>query len=750
MMTLRIKKREWFWVSFSIFASSLSTLAFEVTSDSAPDPGIIAGNVRLGIVNDSAADPYQWLEDIHASRSLDWVKEKTQSTVSTLSAHSRYAAIADHVKKILNSDDRIAYPDLRGGYVYNFWQDEGHIQGIWRRARLADYQKNLLRANWEILLDIDELSRVDSVTWVFGGADCLAPDYNRCIIRLSDGGRDASVFREFDLTQKAFVPAPQGFHLSETKGFLTWLDADHAWVGANLGPETCTVAGYPRQIKVWTRGQSLAQATLIFTGAPSDAYLHAWTLRNSKGNDVHVVWRSKSFHEFEVYTLPVDTTGKSIENIAPQTIILQKLPFPLDAEFVGFHHEKFFFRLRREWKIGVRQFSAGIILALARKDIAKPSVEENVEVVHTPKPGEAYEKFFYTQEQLFLIVYKSVQARLLRLDQDESGHWQSTALAYPDHGSIQLISVDPDGSQFITNYSSFLTPPSLFLSHEDPAGLVGSHPVLLYQTPPQFDARDLVVRQEFATSRDGTLVPYFIIHKKTLKLNGKNPTLLYAYGGFEYSLAPNYDGVRGKVWLEQGGVFVSANIRGGGEFGPDWHAAALRTNRQRAFDDFIAVGENLIARGVTSPPHLGIQGRSNGGLLVGATFIQRPEMFNAVICGVPLLDMIRFPLLLAGHLWKGEYGDPADPTERAALLKYSPYQNLQRNRQYPEVFFFTSTLDDRVHPGHARKMKARMEEMGHPAFYFENIEGGHAGTANVDQLVQLTALEFTYLFDKLF
>jgi prolyl oligopeptidase len=655
-------------------------------------------------------DPYLWLEDIEAPKALDWVRARNQKSETLLRADARFGAIEAEVRTILLARDRIPLPNLEDGWVYNFWQDAEHVRGLWRRVRPEEYEK--AEPAWETILDLDALAREESENWVWHGASLL-PGSERALVFLSRGGKDAHVMREFDVGRRTFVAG--GFTLPEAKSRAAWLDADHLLVGTDFGPDSLTKSGYPRRVKRWRRGTPLGEAALVFEGEVGDVSVSAYTSFRPEGR-TSFVGRAPSFFEEETYAM--DSGGK-----------LTKIPLPRDADFRGVFQGHFLAILRSPWQ----SFAEGTLVAL-RPDGA-------VERVYAPDARSSLRGVVTSKRFLYLTVLENVRGRLLRVGKGPAG-WEATRVALPDHGAVDVLSADDFDDRLYVRFESFTVPSRVALVEG-----VDARPVK--RLPERFDASGVDVEQHEAASADGTRIPYFLVRKRGRAPDGQTPTLLTGYGGFEIANVPFYAGALGKVWLERGGALAVANIRGGGEFGPRWHQAALKARRAKAFEDFIAVAEDLMHRKVTSPRRLGISGGSNGGLLVGAVFLRRPELFNAVVCQVPLLDMMRYHRLLAGNSWMAEYGDPDDPGMAPVLLSYSPYHGVRAGVKYPKVFFLTSTKDDRVHPGHARKMAARMEEQGHDVLYYENIEGGHGGAANLEQRVKKTALEYTFLFRQL-
>jgi prolyl oligopeptidase len=671
-------------------------------------------------------DPHLWLEDITADKALAWVRERNRASQRELEAVAGFTATRDRVRSILESKDKTPYVTKRGTAYYNFWQDDQHPRGLLRRTSLGEYKKP--KPSWEIVLDVDALGATEHESWVYEGSTCLYPRYERCLLRLSRGGADAVVIREYDVVAKRFVDG--GFALPEGKSFLEWKDRDTVYVGADFGAGTLTASGYPRIVKEWKRGTPLADATTLFEGKPSDVMIGAgrqW----DHGVSYDIVNRGISTYTSEQFLVQ---GGK-----------LVKLDVPLDAD-ASMWNAQIFVTLRSDWAIGGKTWPKGAMLAMPLSDFLAGKRE--FFAVFEQSPTRSLAAVATLKSSLVINELEDVHNKLYVWKLSRTG-WAKQPFVQPAGvGALDTVSVwpvDADGStdDYWMSASGFLLPSTLSL------GALGKPATQLKHSPTFFDAKGLVVEQHFATSRDGTRVPYFQVSRDKLALDGSNPTLLYGYGGFEVSLTPAYDPVSGAAWEERGGVYVLANIRGGAEYGPAWHQAALKHDRQRAYDDFIAVAEDLIARKVTSTPHLGIEGGSNGGLLMGVMLVERPDLFGAIVCEQPLLDMKRYHKLLAGPSWMEEYGDPDNPEDWAALAKFSPYQNVKRGTKYPRILFTSSTRDDRVHPGHARKMVARMLEQGHDVLYYENIEGGHGGAADNAQRAYMDALAFAFLAKQL-
>ncbi|MGB1298919.1 MAG: prolyl oligopeptidase family serine peptidase [Psychrobium sp.] len=665
---------------------------------------------------------YLWLEEVQGEKPLAWVDAQNKKAFAPLKANPVYQESFDENLKLLNSNDRIAYATQRGDYLYNFWTDKNNQRGLYRRTTLEEYKKE--NPTWETILDIDELAKKDGQSWVYKGMNCLYPDYNRCLVSLSPGGTDAVVVREFDISKKAFVK--DGFKLPEAKNSISWRDENSVFVGTDYGKGSLTDSGYPGVVKIWNRGTPLSSAKQVFHADPSSVAASGFVMRDGK-QSVNIVYDSTSFYTRDIYVLQ---DGKKV-----------KLPIPKDASLSAFLNGDLFIQLKSAWKVNGKELAQGSIVFAPISDILKDNA--SYQTLITPTPSLAITSVQATKSALLVSVLDNVKSKVLRFT-NTNGQWQSKAVNIDDKGSISVFNTSESSDDFFLTYTSFLKPATLYKVDGESGKLTQ-----LKAQKSQFNSDDMVTHQYWATSKDGTKVPYFAIMKKDTVLNGKNPTLLYGYGGFEVSLKPSYSALRGKNWLEKGGVYVLSNIRGGGEFGPKWHQAALKKNRHKAYEDFEAIAMDLIDRKITSPAHLGIQGGSNGGLLMGAAFTRRPDLYNAVVCQVPLLDMKRYTKLLAGASWAAEYGDPDKPEMWEYIKTYSPFHNLDAKTDYPKVFFTTSTKDDRVHPGHARKMVAKMQDLGHDVYYYENTEGGHAGAADNKQRADMYALIYSYLWQQL-
>jgi len=669
-----------------------------------------------------ADDPYLWLEEVDSERALGWVGERNQEAEAELSAQPGFAALKDQLKAILDSKERIPWVSEHGDWYYNFWRDAEHPRGLWRRTTLTEYRNQ--EPQWETVLDLDLLAREENENWVWAGSQKLRPRGDRALVSLSRGGGDAHVVREFDLEGLRFVD--EGFTLPEAKSSVGWIDHDSLFVATDFGPGSMSASGYPRIVKEWQRGTPLLDAVTVYEAQADDLSASAWQ-DVTPGFEHQFVQRQIDFYSSELF---LREEGR-----------LVKIDKPEDADAYTVR-DQIVIELRSDWHVAGHGYPQGALLAMDfRRFLAG---ERSFDILFVPSPTTSLDGVTVTRSSMLLTILDKVKNRIVEL-QHVDGQWLRRDVAAPGIGSLDVASVDElESDQYFLTVTDFLTPSSLYLAQ------VGSDErELLKSMPAFFDAGPYAVHQYEARSLDGTDIPYFVVMHRAARLDGANPTLLYGYGGFETSLTPFYSAMTGTAWLDQGGVYVLANIRGGGEFGPRWHQAALKENRQTAFDDFIAVAQDLVRRNITSPRRLGIMGGSNGGLLVGAVLTQRPDLVGAVVCQVPLLDMRRYHLLLAGASWMGEYGDPDDPGEWAYIGRYSPYQNVSSAKRYPRVLFTTSTRDDRVHPGHARKMAALMQGQGHDVLYWENTEGGHAGAANNEQTARMWALTYTFLLSQL-
>lgn len=666
-----------------------------------------------------------WLEDVEGERALAWVREQNARSLAELQADARFARFEAEARRVLESQERIADPVLVGGRVYNFWQDATQVRGVLRRADWASYAAG--KPQWETVLDVDALAQAEGRNWVTGMPDCLPPAYRRCLVSLSNGGKDAKTVREFDLESKRFVP--DGFVLPEAKSGVEWLDENALVVATDWGGDSLTESGYPYVVKLWRRGTPLATARELFRGERRDVGVFPVAYHDPAAQTPVIgAIRAVTFFESTVHVLDG-------ERLVP-------LPLPRRSSVQGVWHGELVASLEEDWAVDGRTYARGAVVSFPLRPFLATG-RPTVRVVYEPGPRDAFQEFRGSRSVAYVVASENVVARAYR-HALRDGRWvRLGAVPLPERAQVNAGHVPFDADRAFFYAEGFLTPRSLWVAEEN------GEARKLDDMPAWFDSSRHSVEQFEATSKDGTKVPYFVVRPKGRALDGSAPTLLYGYGGFQVSMPPSYSGTLGKLWLEDGGTYVLANIRGGGEFGPAWHQAGLKTRRQVVYDDFIAVAEDLVARKVTSPRRLGIMGGSNGGLLMGVMLTQRPDLWNALVVQVPLLDMLRYHLLLAGASWVDEYGSPDVPEERAFLERLSPYHRLQTGVEYPVPFFVTSTKDDRVHPGHARKMAKRMQDLGLPFYYYENVDGGHAAAANQRERAKRVALEFTYLSRQL-
>lgn len=702
---------------------------------------------------DGSTDPHQWLEEVTGEDALAWVRERNAAAEEELdravdprddSGRPLAGTLQHEIREILDAKDRIPGVVKRGEFLYNFWTDAEHERGLWRRTTLESYRTE--EPEWEVLLDIDALNETEGEDWVWHGARLLRPEglaegepYRHALIDLSHGGADADVTREFDLETLSFVPAADGgFERPEAKGSLSWIDVDTVWATTDFGEGTMTSSGYARQARIWRRGTELAQAELVHEIPTSDMAVFA-------AHDSTPGWERDWVVEAHAF---YDNTLHLVDR-SQQPPVLTTLEVPADLDATA-HRDLGIFSPRSDWEIAEARYPAG---SLVVGDFARfLDGEPELHMLFEPTETTSLADMTITRTAVVLSILEDVVHRLEVHTRDEHGQWVRRDL-YPElRGAIGVSAVDADDSDEVwVTVTDFIEPTRLLLGDlsEVAGGGEAGELELVKAAPARFDAEGLDVSQHFATSDDGTRIPYFEISRRDAPgQEGPRPTLLFGYGGFEISLTPSYLGAVGKTWLERGGTYVLANIRGGGEYGPRWHQAALKENRHRAYEDFSSVAKDLIERGVTDRDHLAVRGGSNGGLLTGNMVTRYPELFGAVIIQVPLLDMKRYSHLLAGHSWMAEYGDP-DTDDWEFVRTFSPYHLLEEGVQYPPTFVLTSTRDDRVHPGHARKFTAAMESLGADVRYWENIEGGHGGAATNEQAARMNALLYTFLWDTI-
>lgn len=688
---------------------------------------LLASLTNLAVADSPSNDPFLWLENVHGTRAMAWVRTQNARTLRVLQSDPNFANLYASALKIVEATDRIPSPEFVNRNIYNFWQDANHVRGIWRHTTPADFAS--ADRKWTTALDLDALAKTEGANWVWKGDDCRWPDQTRCLLFLSLGGEDAMSVREFDLTHDAFVPG--GFDLPRGKQRLAWDGLDSLLVSREWAPGDLTASGYPFIVKRVVRGQPLSNAVEVFRGAKSDGGFGVSPIALHDGDG----------HTAVLIDRPLSTFTSEYYIMTPQGA--KRLGLPLEARPAALVAGRLLFTIEQAWSAGGSDFAAGSLVAFDLPDALADPEHLAPTLVYAPGPRETLQSVAQTRSSVILVTYENVRGRAW-IYMPAPGGWTKQRLDLPDNSSVGVEDADQLGESAYLSTTSFLTPPTLWHLDTSTGALA-----VIETSPPRFDASNDVVEQREATSKDGTHIPYFIVHPKNMKLDGNNPTLLYAYGGFDISETPQYSGTIGKLWLERGGVYVLANIRGGGEFGPAWHDAGLTTHRQRVYDDFAAVARDLIATGVTSSRRLGIQGGSNGGLLMGVELTQHPELWHAVDIQVPLLDMLRYEQIQAGASWTGEYGSVSVPEQRAFLASISPYNNLKPGVTYPEPLIWTTTLDDRVGPQHARKFAAKMAALHDPYLFYEVTEGGHGAGANLRERAFTSALEMTYLIRKL-
>jgi prolyl oligopeptidase len=707
------------------------------TASSAPDHLLPAA--------DGSADPNLWLEDVTGEQALDWVRERNAGASAELESGELgelTAALQREIREILDAKDKIPGVTKRGEYLYNVWTDADHERGLWRRTTLESYRETDGEpTQWEILLDVDALNEAEGENWVWHGARLLRPadgePYRRALVDLSRGGSDADVTREFDLETKAFIdPEDGGFLRPEAKGGASWIDVDSLWVSTDFGEGTMTTSGYARQARIWKRGTALEEAELVFEGTENDMAV-AGAHDSTPGWERDWVSQAHAFYDETEYVVQQDENGRRT---------LRQVDVPGDLQVTA-HRDLGIFLPRSDWEVAGATYPSGSLVVgdFAAFLDGRPELT----ALFTPQENSSLEGMALTRDTVVLTILEDVVHRLEVHVRDTDGRWVRRDLFPELRGALAVGAFDSDEDDRVwITVTDFTTPTTLLLGDLAPVleGRDPEPPEVIRTTPARFDASGLEVAQHFATSDDGTRIPYFEIGRADA--TGPEPTLLYGYGGFEIPETPAYLGKIGKAWSERGGRYVLANIRGGGEYGPRWHQAALQENRHKAYEDFSSVAKDLVRRGVTDRDHLAVQGGSNGGLLTGNMLTQYPDLFGAVIIQVPLLDMKRYSHLLAGASWMAEYGDP-DTADWDFIRTFSPYHLLRQDVVYPPTFVLTSTRDDRVHPGHARKFTAALESLGADVRSFENIEGGHGGAATNEQAARMNALMYAFLWDTI-
>ncbi|QZD96612.1 prolyl oligopeptidase family serine peptidase [Qipengyuania gelatinilytica] len=671
-------------------------------------------------------DPYIWLEEARSDEALEWVRNENNRTMAHMAQDPRFDELTAEALAILDAEDRVPYVSIRKDGLYNFWQDKQNPKGVLRRTTLESYRTD--EPEWEIILDVDALAEAEGKEWVYKGSSCLPPDQRMCMIALSDGGEDATILREFDMTTKQFVEG--GFVIEEkSQGGVSWVDENTLLVGRDFGEGTLTESEYPFTTRMWTRGTALADAPEIFRGDAKDVSAGAYLLRTPDGEiQARIAYRGLSFHERAYYLWKDDEWVQ--------------LDLPKKAGPYGILDGHMLFSTDVDWDTQGQTFPADSLIAVDLEEWKADPNGATKTLVWAPQERQTKRGGNSTANSAYMSILDNVVGKVLKID-FEDGEWVKREVALPDNATLGVSTASSESDEIMFTSTDFLTPSTLW--YTDGSG----DPEVLKTSPSYFDASGMEVEQFEATSKDGAKIPYFLVKPKGMEMDGTTPTLLYGYGGFQVSQLPSYRSLTGKMWLEKGGAFILANLRGGGEFGPGWHQSAIRENKQRTWDDFIAVGQDAVKRGITNPGQLGIQGGSQGGLLVGTAFTQAPEAFDAAIVAIPLFDMLRYHLIGRGASWIGEYGDPRIPEQRAWIEGYSPYQKIVEGVDYPAPFLWASTADDRTHPAHARKAAAKLKELGQDYWYFEDMTGGHSGGVDNEQRAKLQALQIFYLMQRL-
>ena len=672
-----------------------------------------------------ADDPYIWLEEIQGERALAKVDQWNADTEAVLTDQPEYPLAKAWAKQILDDTRQIALPDaIQGDMVTNLWRDADNPRGLWRIASLESYMAGA--PEWRVLIDVDKLGEDEGQSWVWHGANCLAPDYARCLIALSPGGTDADVVREFDVTTGRFVDG--GFTLPEAKSNVAWFDEDTLFVGTDEGEGSLTDSGYPRLVKLWDRGTDFSTARQIAEGEQADISASGFSVLDGDTR-WRFVNRSPSFWTNQVSLVKED--GSTVP-----------LPLPEDAEFEAVLNGLVIAKLNSALETTGGTEQPGALIAWSLQNVLDGS-DPAPFAVFRPSDTQAIEEVAASETKLWVKVLDDVSGKLIELSPGQSG-WTARDMELPANSTVQIAETSGRGDTAFVTVESMLTPPTLYAVPSE------GEAVAIASEPAQFDASKFTVEQKFATSKDGTKVPYYLVRPKDAQ--GPLPTLIHAYGGFRAAQTPKYltaepyrSGPLGLFWVESGNAYVLANIRGGGEYGPRWHEDALREKRQNSFDDFHAVADDLVASRLTTPGHIAASGRSNGGVLVGAVANQRPDLYGAIISGSPLIDMRRYNKLLAGASWMAEYGNPDVPEDWAFMKEWSPYQNMSDGPDVPAAFYYLSTLDDRVHPGHARKAAAKHEAYGQTFYYHEYREGGHSVGSDHEEDAKRAALLLSYL-----
>ncbi|NMX02170.1 prolyl oligopeptidase family serine peptidase [Mobiluncus mulieris] len=711
-------------------------------ADSSGGPAHLAKTTRIPRDKKGSSDPYRFLEQF-TSRTQQWVAERCARTTATLSGDI-FDTNNSLALEALETREHLGSFAKRGSYIYDFHSDVAHPYGLWRRTPFVQFMRGLDDVRWEVLLDIDQLNDIENRSWTFGGAELRYPDFQRALITLHPGGSDIKEIREFDLREKRFVPPDEGgFAMSGSKGTLTWAGPDSVIITAYSNTHSLTTSGYPRTVRLWHRAEPVSTARLLLVGDTNDIMVGA-RFDPTPGYEHLIGYRVTDFNSTLVYELDIPPQDFHSDAVGPVGAFSKKFRTPASAKLQSFFGW-ILLRLRQSWHLSDTTYRAGSLLAIPYESAFSDIKPEDISILFEPKPRCTLLDVAAIKTGVTCTYVENVETKIqFSYLEPTDEAWKTTV--FSNVGSnVNRVKVRPvdsrDSAEVWVSQDGFLTPPTLLLGTPD---YIGLNLELVQETVSAFDTSHLEVEQRWAKSKDGTSVPYFLVApKETLRKRNPTRTLLVAYGGFGELSLPTYSPVLGKLWLEHGGCYAVANIRGGGELGPQWHHAARREGRHRSYEDFAAVAQALISDNVTAANLLGAYGLSNGGLLIGNMYTTYPQLFGALICDRPILDLENYTSWSAGSSWISEYGDPATD-DWAYLSTYSPYHNVTAQPS-PPILILTASGDDRVHPAHARKFQAVLEQAKLSSLFFESSTGGHAGPSNATAQATHYALMFTFL-----
>jgi prolyl oligopeptidase len=667
-------------------------------------------------------DPYLWLEDVDGAKATAWADAESADTMARF-GDPGFAADRDTLAAILDRPDNIPYIGRHGDRVFNFWKDANNPRGLWRMTDLASFRTPIPR--WEILLDLDALAAKEGEDWIWKGAPTLPGSHDRALVGLSRGGGDATVSREFDIRTREFVRG--GFDLPEAKSSVTWLDRDTVLLSSALGEGMATKSGYARTIRLWRRGVDSLAAPVIFETKAE--HMSAWGGIERDAGIERLIFADKP-NFFETILWIGDRNGPR-----------QRVDAPADA-WVSWHRGWMTIKPRTPWTVAGRAYAPDVVLGISFA--AFLSGDRNFMVLFEPEARRSFQGLLWSGDLLVLSILDNLRP-VFEILTPSSGWSRRQLPGMPEVGVASVWSLDIEEEESNGDLLAMTQTPT------KPATLSllkhGGSPEILKRAPETFDASGLVVTRHEAVSVDGVRIPYTQVGPAGE--TGDAPVHMTGYGGFGISQLPYYSASIGKLWLERGGTSVTANIRGGGEFGTPWHEAGRRQGKRLSHDDFAAVAADLVRRGVTRPGRIAAEGGSNGGILITNMMTRYPERFGALLCTIPLIDMRRYSKLLAGASWIAEYGDPDKPEDWKFLSAMSAYHVAEPGRPYPPILIATTRRDDRVHPGHARKMTAKLKSMGYPAWFYELAAGGHGYGKDNKERAAFTALGYAFLRDAI-